>query len=26
MIAPVCVGSISGFLWRSYILSLHSLA
>ena len=26
MIAPVCVGSISGFGWRSYSLALHALA
>jgi 3-dehydroquinate dehydratase-2 len=26
MIAPVCVGSIAGFGWRSYFLALHALA
>ena len=26
MIAPVCVGSIVGFGWRSYWLALHALA
>lgn len=26
MIAPVCVGSISGFGWRSYTLALRALA
>ena len=25
LIAPVCVGSISGFGWRSYWLALHAL-
>jgi len=25
-IAPACVGSISGFGWRSYVLALHALA
>jgi 3-dehydroquinate dehydratase-2 len=25
-IAPVCVGSIAGFGWRSYALALHALA
>ena len=26
MIAPVCLGSIAGFGWRSYWLALHELA
>jgi len=26
LIAPVCVGTIAGFGWRSYWLGLHSLA
>jgi 3-dehydroquinate dehydratase-2 len=26
LIAPACVGQISGFGWRSYVLALHALA
>ena len=26
MIAPVCIGSIAGFGWRSYLLALHALS
>lgn len=26
LIAPVCLGAISGFGWRSYLLALHALA
>ena len=26
LIAPVCVGSIAGFGWRSYIVALHAMA
>lgn len=26
LISPVCVGTIAGFGWRSYLLALHALA
>jgi 3-dehydroquinate dehydratase-2 len=26
LIAPACMGQISGFGWRSYVLALHALA
>lgn len=26
LIAPVCVGTIAGFGWRSYIVALHAMA
>jgi 3-dehydroquinate dehydratase-2 len=25
LIAPVCIGSIAGFGWRSYVLGMHAL-